>query len=154
MAPHQSKEAKTYFKELTKGGKYGTLKDTGEQYLICLMVGLIRGERITNIGSKVEIMVRGWTESLKGYKSMIIGSVIATEIKRKSLPIDKQRYRDFMLRILSGDEGLFNLTSKGMEMMDQYSEGGFCLIKESHPQPTDLDTFLYHIYENFLLSEL
>ena len=152
--PNQSKKAKAYFQKLTKGGPYGRLNDTGEQYLICLMVGLINEERISEVGPKVEIMVRGWTDAVKGNKSLILGSTIATEVKRKSLPTDKERYREFMLRTLSGEEGLFNLTPEGAEMLDQYAEGGFRLIKETLPEPVDLDTFLYNIYENFLISEL
>ena len=44
------------------------------------MVGLIQEERIADIGPKDEIMVRGWSEGLRGYKSIILGSTIATEI--------------------------------------------------------------------------
>ncbi len=41
MGLHQSKDAKHFFRHLTKGNKYGKLNDRGEQYYICLMVGLL-----------------------------------------------------------------------------------------------------------------
>ena len=52
MGLHQSKDAKHFFRHLTKGNKYGKLNDRGEQYYICLMVGLLNKKISPEIESK------------------------------------------------------------------------------------------------------
>ena len=155
MGLHQSKDAKHYFRHLTKGSKYGKLNDRGEQYYICLMIGLLN-KRISpelEKKEKEEIMVRGWSEGLRSQKHQILASVIGTEVRRTSIPTDSDRYRKLMLKYLSGDEGLFNLTSQGIDLFDRYSEAGFRIIQEHVSEPKELDTFLVEIYNNFLDSD-
>ncbi len=58
-----------------------------------------------------------------------------------------------MLKYLSGDEGLFNLTPQGVDLFDRYSEGGFRIIQEHISDPKELDMFLIELYNNFLESD-
>jgi len=155
MGLHQSKDAKHFFRHLTKGNKYGKLNDRGEQYYICLMVGLLNRKISPEVESKQkeEIMVRGWSEGLRTHKYQILASVVATEVRRTSIPTDSDRYRKLMLKYLSGDEGLFNLTPLGVDLFDRYSEGGFRIIQESISDPKELDIFLIELYSNLLESD-
>ena len=152
MGLHQSKDAKRYFRHLTKGSKYGKLNDRGEQYYLCMMIGLLNRKISPEIESrdKEEIMVRGWSEGLRSQKFQILAAVLGTEVRRTSIPTDSDRYRKLMLKYLSGDEGLFNLTSQGVDLFDRYSEGGFRLVQENVSEPKELDIFLVELYNNFL----
>lgn len=147
------KYARKYFNLIDRrvdgGVKFKTLFD---QYYLCLMVGLNKGNLGLLEKMEKDRFVEYYPDLYEGVSELIIGLLVDAEMERRAIePQDKKRIENLILEIID-QNSVTKLSETGMDLLNRYAVSGMDLIRDNIPKTSELETFLIHYY-NFLNSE-
>lgn len=138
-----SKEAEDWAKGIVPkpGNKQGQFSLKLDIYYLFLLVGLIakKSAAIKENGTDILAYLPG---EYKKQQKLIINFLLISRKKLLAIPDDaKQRIRTELLeKYIDADSN--SLSSSGRELCNEYANGGFQVIQEKMPPPTDPSDFL------------
>ena len=136
-----SEDAKEWMKDISKddSGIIGTDMDV---YYLFLLVGLIANKRSSTEDISVLGFNREFPKAYKDSQKLIINFLLITEKKYKGIrDDDKERLSTELIQRYLDPDNAAKLSTKGFTLADEYSYGGFLLLQERIPRPTNVTDF-------------
>lgn len=130
-------------KWFAKIGRTGPIKTDFDLYYFCLMAGFASGRSVdpANGGSTREF-VKGFIDDYKPAQRLIIGLLIAAELRKGKIDLaEKQAVRNTIRRLVDPQSGN-GLTDEGMKRLNWYASGGYEFLAEKRDKPYAAEDFL------------
>jgi len=149
MSFRLSRRARAYFTQIDDHSKTGTFDSVWDKYYLCLMVGF-KERKLGEEPPQEDIFINEFIQDYRDQRFQIISGLVLAEAKRQGIPLDDEiKLRDLMLELLD-HLSVTALTDDGHKLMNRYAEGGFQIIQERIPDPSEFDAFLRGYYEAFI----
>lgn len=141
-------KSKKYLKKINENSKTGKFETMWDFYYLCLMAGFKNsklGEETNN-----EEFNKDFPSQYEPNKYQLIAALVSSEIRRNGIFEPKSEdIKNIMLELIDNDNST-KLSKEGLELMNGYAEGGFELIYEKIPEPTDKMEFIKEYYNEFV----
>lgn len=147
-----SKAAEKWFEQIYTVPPF---KVKWDMYYMCLVAGFASG-RSSDPGPATDLVER-WVEEYRPVSRLLIGLLVAAELKASKVPMTDSAMVKAEFRKLLDDSSSNDLSDTGMKRMNAYASGGFDYLTESRDQkPYALEEFLlsYPATINGLLTDL
>jgi hypothetical protein len=136
-----SNDAKEWMKDISKHNPdiFGTDMDV---YYLFLLVGLIAKKRSSIEDTSTTGFNKEFPKPYKAFQKLIINFLLITEKKYKGIrDDDKDRLSSELIKKYLDPDNVAKLSTKGFTLADEYSYGGFSLLQERIPRPTNVTDF-------------
>lgn len=145
-------EARSYFTNLVKSSSTGDFKIKLQQYWLCCQIGIKFDKKGKVPEPKGNWLVDNFAPPLAEHADFIRSVVFWRYAD--ALGVDPEDREDMIpqLRMFFDENKQTKLGDAGMNLMDAYAAGGFEILQERIPNPTDLSSFLID-YVALLTSE-
>ncbi len=148
MSFRLSQEARAYFKPIDDRSSSGSFRSIWDKYYLCLMVGLQKS-RLGKDTAQEQEFIGYFIDDYRDQRFEIVALFITAEINRRGLPSEEHAIRKLMLELLDPGSPT-GLTEEGHRLLNKYAEGGFEIIREEIPDPSEFDMFIKKYYDAFV----
>ena len=132
---------RTYFSELEKTSSTGKFKIMLQKYWLCAQIGMAYG-KMSDREDGDKWITDYFAEPLKSNDHYIRGLAFYLEAKRKGYGSDNEEDLLGGMNEFFDNETQNRLTPEALHSINRYAAGGFEIINEKIPNPTDLASFL------------
>lgn len=145
-----SSEAREYFDRIEASSTTGTFKIKLQQYWLCCQIGIKYDKKGKVPAPTGAWLVDTFASPLAEHADFIRS--IAFWRYADALGVDPEDRDDMVpqLKAFFDEHKKTKLGDAGMQLMDQYAAGGFEILQERIPNPTDLSSFLIDYVELLL----
>jgi len=150
MAFRLSKRADQWFKHISGKNGFDLAFDS---YYYCLIAGLKYKRKESLTGSQTTDIIQQFPKDYLPNKHLIIALFLYTELDKMGIDLHEKAILNKHLCQLIEPNSATNLSDEGMNILNQYSFGGFEVLQEKFNEPPrTLDNFLVGFYK-FIISE-
>lgn len=132
------KDAEAWFRKVQDKPPIKTKFDL---YYLCLMLGLKQG-RLDSVGDASDVYLK-FPQEYEGSRFMIIGLLIAAEMKREGLDYeDRTAVQEMVAKYVATDTPA-SLSAEGFAKVNSYASGGFDILAgELEDPPEDVNVLV------------
>ena len=132
------KDAETWFRKIADKPPIKTKFDL---YYMCLMLGIKNG-RLDSVADGSDVYLK-FPQEYEGSRFLVIGLLIAAEMKREGLDFsDRELVQEMLARYVATDVPA-NLSAEGFKKANSYASGGFDVLSNAiQDSPEDVNVFL------------
>ena len=143
-----SKECRDWFKDLIKNSNY--FKTLFDPYYFSFLIGALANKKTACLSNDSVEISRNFIGKYAPQKNIIIGCLIRAEIVNKGLDMNKRRHIEKLLVEILDSDSSSNLSSKGLQIMNDFSYGGFRYLSENINTMPNTDSSFFITYNKLL----
>lgn len=134
------KDCRDFFRRVNEKGGFRFLFDS---YYLCFLLGVTAGRRSnpTEGGIEAPAFVDSFPRPYDQQQRLLLGLMIVAEMRRDRVDVRDRVSVNVIVNALAGSGGL---TSTGVQRMNEYSSGGYDVLRELYDggEPWKLEDFM------------
>ena len=143
-----SKECRDWFKDLNKNSNY--FKTLFDPYYFSFLIGALVNKKTPCFANDSVEISRNFISKYAPQKNIIIGCLIRAEIINKGLDMNKRRHIEKQLIEILDSDSPSSLSSKGHQIMNDFSYGGFRYLSENINTMPNTESSFFITYNKLL----
>tara|TARA_B100000767_G_scaffold176220_1_gene164655 strand:+ start:4919 stop:5392 length:474 start_codon:yes stop_codon:yes gene_type:complete len=133
-------EPRTYFSRLESASTSGKFQVMLQKYWLCAQLGLIRGRK-GDVG-KSSWVTDNFAPPLAEHQHSIRAFAFFTHCQELAVDTENEEEMITAMKNFFDQDRKHKLSGVGLRLVDDYAAGGFEILREEIPNPTDLSDFL------------
>jgi hypothetical protein len=138
-------EPRSYFSRLEKSSSSGKFPVMLQKYWLCAQLGLVRGRK-GDVG-KSSWVTDNFAPPLSEHQHSIRAFAFFTHCTELAVDVEDEEEMIAAMKNFFDQDRKHKLSGVGLRLLDDYAAGGFEILRDEIPNPSDLSDFLLEYVE-------